>query len=93
VVTLDELLDSGTAKHRSEEARRQTVAAIGAGFYWFGWLLFKLFRFVLLAIGGVFWSIGWAARRIVWPACVWVGAAVKLGWEDGRRGGGARVVG
>ena len=91
MVTLDELLDSGEARHRAAHARQQTLEAIGAGFYWAGWALFKLLRFVLLAIGGVFWAIGWTARRAVWPALVWCGAAVKLGWEDGRRAGGARV--
>ena len=91
MVTLDELLDSGTAKHRSEEARRQTVAAVGAGFYWTGWTLFKLVRLLLLLVGGAFWVLGWTARRVIWPALVWCAAAVRLGWEDagkGRRGTG-----
>lgn len=88
MVTLDELLDTGEAKHRAEVARRQTVAAVGAGFYWLGWTLFKLLRFVLLALGAVFWVIGWTTRRAIWPALTWCAAAVKLGWEDGR---GARV--
>lgn len=90
MVTLDDLLDSGEARHRARAARRQTLETVGAGFYWTGWALFKLVRFVLLAVGGVFWVIGWTASRAVWPALAWCGTAVKLGWEDGRRGG-ARV--
>ena len=84
MVTLDELLDAGEAKDRTRAARKQTLEVFGAGLYWTGWLLFKTLRFVLLAVGGVFWAIGWTARRAVWPALVWCGAAVKLGWEDGR---------
>ncbi len=91
MTTLDELLDTGTAKHRAGQARQQTVAAIGAGFYWLGWALFKLVRLLLVAIGGLFWVLGFTARRVLWPALVWCAAAVKLGWEDGRRAGGARV--
>lgn len=84
MVTLDELLDGGQAKHRASNARKQVVATVGAGFYWTGWALFKLLRFVLLAVGGVFWALGWTARRVAWPALVWMAAAVRLGWEDGR---------
>jgi hypothetical protein len=91
VVTIDELLDTGEAKHRAGDAKRQVVEAIGAGFYWSGWLLFKLVRLLLVAIGGAFWVLGFTVRRVIWPALVWCAAAVKLGWEDGRRAGGARV--
>jgi hypothetical protein len=95
VVTLDELLDTGEARRRSGLARQQVLSAVGAGLYWTGWALFKAIRLLLVAIGGVFWVLGYAARRVVWPALVWCAAAVKLGWEDGHRtdsgAGGARV--
>lgn len=87
MTTLDELLDTGHARHRAGHARRQVASAIGAGFYWAGWALFKLVRLLLLAVGGVFWVLGWTARRVIWPALAWCATAVKLGWEDGRRGG------
>lgn len=87
MVTLDELLDTGEAKHRAGNAQRQVVAAVGAGFYWTGWALFKLVRLALLLVGGVFWTLGWTARRVVWPALVWIAAAVRLGWEDAHRSG------
>ncbi len=90
MVTLDDLLDTGHAKHRAGQAGRQAGAALAAGLYWAGWVLFKLVRFALLAVGGVFWAFGWTARRAAWPALTWCAAAVRLGWEDGRAGG-ARV--
>jgi hypothetical protein len=86
VVTLDELLDRGTAAARARAARRGALEAAGAGLYWAGWALFRLVRLLLLVVGGVFWAIGWFAARAVWPALKWSAAAVRLGWEDARAG-------
>lgn len=98
MVTLDELLDIGEAKRSARGAMRKLAAAAGAGLYWTGWALFHAVRLALLAVGAVFWTLGWVTRRAVWPALVWCAAAVKLGWEDGAAGrraagetGGARV--
>lgn len=90
MVTLDELLDSGEAKHRASAAQRQALEAIASGFYWLGFGFFRLLRLLLLVIGGFFWVLGWSARRIVWPALTWIAAAVRVGWEDAHRSG-ARV--
>jgi len=94
VVTLNDLLDSDQnerAERSAREAGRRAVALIGAAFWGVGWLLAKFVLLTLAAIGGFFYGIGWVARRAVWPALIWIAAAVKLGWEDGRRAGGARV--
>ena len=85
MVTLDELLDRGEAKYRSREAGRQLLSTLGTILYRIGWILAKLVYFVLLAVGGVFYGIGWTASRAVWPALTWAGAAVRVGWEDGRK--------
>lgn len=87
MVTLDELMSSdpvGRSKRDAADAWRKALALTGAGLYRLGWLLAKLVLLVLTVLGGVLYGVGWTARRIVWPALVWMGAAVKLGWEDGR---------
>lgn len=93
MVTLDDLLAADPAeraKRSAADAGRQALKLLGAALYGIGWLLAKAVLFVLLAIGGLFYGIGWLARRAVWPALVWMGAAVKLGWEEGGRRGGGR---
>lgn len=88
MVTLDEVFRSdpaGRSRRSAAEAGRQAVTLLAAGLYRLGWLLAKSLTLLLLILGGVFYAVGWSARRVVWPALVWVGAAVRLGWEDGRR--------
>lgn len=93
MTTLDDLLNAGEARERARESGRQLASAIGTALYRVGWLLAKLVLLVLAVVGGIFYGIGWIARRALWPALVWCAAAVKLGWEDGRRGEGRRVAG
>lgn len=88
MVTLDELMDTDDARTRAGSAAVDTARLLGAGLYWTGWALAKTIFLVLLALGGALYGIGWVARRVVWPALLWMGTAVKLGWEDGRRGSG-----
>lgn len=88
MVTLDELMDSdpvGRSKRDAAEVGRQILTLAGAGLYRAGWLLAKLVLLALLTLGGLLYGIGWTARRVIWPALVWMGTAVKLGWEDGRK--------
>lgn len=87
MTTLDDLLDQGTAEHRARDAGRQLAGAAAAGLWGVGWLLAKLVHLVLLVVGGFFYGIGWVGRRAVWPALVWCGKAVALGWSDARRRG------
>jgi hypothetical protein len=86
VVTFDDLFSrdpQDRAKRAAAEAGREALKLLGGGLYGVGWLLAKAVLLVLLAIGGLFYGLGWVARRAVWPALAWMGAAVKLGWEDG----------
>jgi hypothetical protein len=85
VVTLDELLDRGDARRRANDAGRQVLTAVGAVFYRIGWAAAKLVLLALYILGAVFYGIGWIASRAIWPALVWSGAAVRVGWEDGRK--------
>lgn len=88
MVTLDELLSSdpaGRSRRSAADAGRQAVTLLATGLYRLGWLLAKLLTLLLYVLGGVFYAIGWSARRVAWPALVWVGSAVRLGWEDGRK--------
>lgn len=88
MVTLDELMNSdpvGRSRRDAAETGRQVLTLAGAGLYRLGWLLAKLVLLVLYVLGGLLYGIGWFARRAVWPALVWMGTAVRLGWEDGRK--------
>lgn len=85
MVTLDELLDRGDVRRRANDAGREALTAAGTVFYWIGWAAAKLVLLVLYILGAVFYGIGWIASRAIWPALVWSGAAVRVGWEDGRK--------
>ena len=86
MTTLDELLDSGDeARDRTGDTIRDAGRLLRAGLYWVGWAVATAVFLVLLAVGGLLYGTGWAARRIIWPALVWVASAVRLGWEDGRK--------
>lgn len=85
MTTLDDLLDQDAAEHRARDAGRQLAGATAAGLWGIGWALAKLVHLLLLVLGGTLYSVGWIARRAVWPATCWCGRAVKLGWQDARR--------
>ena len=90
MVTLDDLLTpdpAERAKRATGDAGRQALQLFGAGLYGIGWLLAKTALLVLLGVGWLLYGIGWTARRAIWPALVWMGAAVRLGWEEGRSPG------
>ena len=46
-------------------------------------------RLLLTLIAGLFYLIGWVAARFFF-ALAWCGAAVKVGWQEGRRTGDRR---
>lgn len=90
MVTLDDLLNADprpAARRGAADAGRQTLKLAGAALYGVGWLLAKAVLLTLLALGGALFGVGWTARRVIWPALVWMGAAVRLGWEEGRSPG------
>lgn len=88
MVTLDELLSSdpaGRSRRSAADAGRQAAVLLAAGLYRLGWVLAKTLTLLLYVLGGVLYGVGWSARRVVWPALVWAGSAVRVGWEDGRK--------
>lgn len=45
-------------------------------------------RTVLTGIAGLLYGLGWITAKtftVLWLAMVWVGAAVKVGWQDARK--------
>lgn len=88
MTTLDDLLDQDAAQDRARNAGRQLAGAVAAGLWGIGWVLAKLIHLLLLVAGGTLYGAGWVAARLVWPALIWSGRAVRLGWQDARRRGG-----
>lgn len=78
-------VDSTRARLSVADARTALVGVLAVVFYRTGWLVFTVVRFALLAAGAPLWGAGWLARRALWPAAKWCGAAVALGWADGQR--------
>lgn len=85
MTTLDELLDSDNAQRRATTAGWDAVELLRSGLFWVGWALAKAVFLALAVVGGFFWALGWTARRLIWPALAWIAAAVRVGWDDGRR--------
>ncbi|MFJ9114473.1 hypothetical protein ACIRJO_02875 [Streptomyces sp. NPDC102394] len=49
----------------------------------------KFWRSVLTALAGLLFGLGWLAAKtfaLLWLAGVWSVTAVKLGWQEARRG-------
>lgn len=78
---------SATPDFRAQwrDVGRQTVTGLAWLFYAAGWLVAKTFRAIGAAVGAVFFAVGFVAGRIVWPALAWCGAAVRTGWDEGRK--------
>lgn len=71
---------------------REFGRLIATGFGWLlfaaGWVLAKAARAVATALGAVLFAAGWLAGSVAWPALLWCGSAVRLGWQEGRKPGG-----
>lgn len=53
----------------------------------------RFWRTVLLAVAGLLFGLGWVACRTsaaTWLIAVWVATAVRVGWQEARRGRAAR---
>lgn len=53
-------------------------------------------RAVLTVIAALFFGLGWLAAKLVtgtWLALTWSAAAVKVGWQEGRRSAVSRGTG
>lgn len=49
----------------------------------------RFWRTVGTVLAGLLFAVGWAAAKacgLVWLAVAWAGTAVKLGWQEARRG-------
>lgn len=71
---------------------RDAGRLIAAGIAWLlfaaGWLLAKASRAATTVLGAVLFAAGWLAASVAWPALLWCGRAVVLGWQEGRKPGG-----
>jgi hypothetical protein len=48
----------------------------------------RFWRTVLTAVAGLLYGIGWLAAKtvtVLWRSVVWIGVAVKVGWQDARK--------
>lgn len=71
-MTVYDLTGRITVEARRHDFRRTALAAV---------------RAVLTAIAAVLYAAGWVAFKTLaglWLAAVWVGAAVKVGWQEAR---------
>lgn len=49
----------------------------------------RFWRTVLTLLAGLLFGLGWLAAKaftLLWLAAVWSATAVKVGWQEGRRG-------
>ncbi|WP_406168895.1 hypothetical protein [Streptomyces sp. NBC_00996] len=49
----------------------------------------KFWRTCLTVLAGLLFGLGWLAAKafaVLWLAVVWSATAVKVGWQEGRRG-------
>jgi hypothetical protein len=67
------------------EAGRYAGAVARLLLFSLGWIVAKSCRLVATSVAGVLFAVGWTASRLIWPALVWSGNAVKLGWRQGSR--------
>lgn len=75
---------------RARDVRR--VVSVGLAWVLFavGWTFAKGYRLSVTGLAAVLFGVGWLAGKVVWPALVWSAAAVRLGWEEGRKPMGGR---
>lgn len=83
-----------SANPRAREQWREAGRSVAAGLGWLlfaaGWLLARSLRGVQTVIGAVLFAGGWLAASVAWPALLWCGRAVLLGWREGRKPIGGR---
>ncbi|BBA99270.1 hypothetical protein RVR_8309 [Actinacidiphila reveromycinica] len=49
----------------------------------------RFWRTVLTVLGGLLFGVGWLAAKgcgLVWLGVAWVAAALRIGWQEARRG-------
>jgi hypothetical protein len=73
------------ARLQWRDAARLFVAGLAWVLFAAGWVLAKTLRIAQTAIGAMLFAAGWLAGAVAWPALLWCGRAVALGWQEGRR--------
>lgn len=73
------------ARVQWRELGRLIAAGVGWVLFAAGWLLAKTARALATALGAVLFAAGWLAGSVAWPALLWCGSAVRLGWQEGRK--------
>lgn len=76
MAVLDRLVD--VERLRWAQLRRGLLTGLAAFFFAIGWAMFWLARGVKVSLTALFFSLGYAAS--------WSYAAMKVGWQAGRRG-------
>lgn len=78
-----------SADPRTQAQWRDAGRLFAAGLAWLlfaaGWLVAKALRIAQTAIGAALFAAGWLAGAVAWPALLWCGRAVALGWQEGRK--------
>jgi hypothetical protein len=72
------------------DAGRSVATILGGLLFAVGWVVAKSFRLLIAAAAGLLFAAGWVGGRVLWPALVWSAAAVRIGWEQGRKPTGGR---
>lgn len=73
------------ARSQWRELGRLFATCLGWLLFAAGWVLAKAARTVATALGAVLFAVGWLAGSVAWPALLWCGSAVRLGWQEGRK--------
>lgn len=71
-------------------AGRSVATILGWILFGAAWLLAKTCRLLMTAAGAVFFAVGYLGGKVVWPGLRWTAAAVRLGWDEGRKPVGGR---
>lgn len=73
------------ARVQWRDAGRLIAAGLGWLLFAAGWTLAKTTRGAATVLGAVLFAAGWLAASVAWPALLWCGSAVRLGWQEGRK--------
>ncbi|MDH6463805.1 hypothetical protein M2302_004002 [Micromonospora sp. A200] len=71
------------ARGQLTDAGRLLMTGLAWLLYAAGWSVARLCRVVAVTVGGLLYAVGWLAGRAT-TGGRWVGAAVAVGWSDGR---------
>ena len=84
MTTSERLLD---ARAQWREAGRLAMAGLAWILFAIAWVVAKSLRGVGTLLAWLLFALGYVGGRVVWPALLWCGRAVRLGWEQGCKPG------